>query len=225
MSRSRAIRSCHVDQSMLLAFVFSKGIMGSIILLVCVCNGSIVYNRAIRPCHPSHSMPLKLVCVCVVLCLIDARCGRDGIFSTLEEHGLKRKTCAVFIPLICLFRLLYQQTCLRLLIFFSLAVKHHACADRGQVVPRVAAGALEAGRAGVLAEADYARMRRQHGETHRRPSHRPRVLLLLRRWRRPGGICLAHRRRQRVGEGVAQVCGEILEVGMGDFLFARVVFI
>ena len=41
---------------------------------VCVCIYKIVHYRAIRPSHPSHSMPLALilprgVCVCVCVCV------------------------------------------------------------------------------------------------------------------------------------------------------------
>ena len=40
---------------------------------VCVCIYQIAHNHAIRPCHPSHSMPLALilprVCVCVCVCV------------------------------------------------------------------------------------------------------------------------------------------------------------
>ena len=31
------------------------------VLCVCVCIYQIAHNRAIRPCHPSHSMPLALI--------------------------------------------------------------------------------------------------------------------------------------------------------------------
>ena len=48
----------------------------SVCMCVCVCIYSIAHNRAIRPCHPSHSMPLALIlaggdqmCVCVCVCV------------------------------------------------------------------------------------------------------------------------------------------------------------
>ena len=40
---------------------------------VCVCIYEIAYNRAIRPCHPSHFMPLALILprVCVCVCVFN----------------------------------------------------------------------------------------------------------------------------------------------------------
>ena len=51
---------------------------------VCVCIYKTAHNRAIRPCQPSHSMPLALilprggsmilVCVCVCVCVYLLNC-------------------------------------------------------------------------------------------------------------------------------------------------------
>ena len=42
---------------------------------VCVCIYYIAHNHAIRPCHPSHSMPLALIlCVCVFIKLCVCVC-------------------------------------------------------------------------------------------------------------------------------------------------------
>ena len=52
----------------------------------CVCINSIAHNnRAIRPCHPSHSMPV-CVCVCVVIpFILDARLVDVPAEVTQEE--------------------------------------------------------------------------------------------------------------------------------------------
>ena len=57
---------------------------------VCVCIYQIAHNRAIRPCHPSHSMPLALilprgdnVCMCTY---ITAQFGPVILVITCHSH-------------------------------------------------------------------------------------------------------------------------------------------
>ena len=77
IAHNRAIRPCNSSHSRPLALcvcvcVFIKlhitAQSGPVILVIlghshcaCVCIYYIAYNRAIRPCHPSHSMPLAWI--------------------------------------------------------------------------------------------------------------------------------------------------------------------
>ena len=58
------------------------------ILCVCVCEFiGIAHNRAIRPCYPSHFMPLALTppCVCVFIKLrTTAPCGPLSLVITAQ---------------------------------------------------------------------------------------------------------------------------------------------
>ena len=62
---------------------------------VCVCIYEIAHNPAIRPCHPSHSMPLIIlvtktsvcVCVCVFMKLhITAQTGPVILVILCHSH-------------------------------------------------------------------------------------------------------------------------------------------
>ena len=53
----------------------------------CVCIYQIAHNRAIRPCHPSHYMPLALTCACVFIELdITAQSGPIILVILCHSH-------------------------------------------------------------------------------------------------------------------------------------------
>ena len=77
-------------------------------MCVCVCIYKIAYGRAIRPCHPSHSMPLALilcVCVCVLIKLhITAQSGPVILVILCHSH-----VCVCVCVCVCIYKIAHDR--------------------------------------------------------------------------------------------------------------------
>ena len=56
-------------------------------MYVCMYIYYIALYHAIRPCHPSHSMPLALMYVCMYVCMLKHRIGIDAENPGSPSHS------------------------------------------------------------------------------------------------------------------------------------------